>query len=155
MEEPTEAFTSRYTRCTWVFVSPEAGTAGSCGNVSPKSEKDFSSSHPQSIYRWLLHCQTSLQHRGEVWKETHVSTSHCITVTFTEKPQNANPADRIPQTTLQSNNTFMGVAASQLFSHIPAFWGYKIPFSPPSQHVDEQGQEQVSASKDRLVVAQL
>lgn len=59
-EEPTEVFTSSYTPCTWFFISSAAGTAGSCGKVYPKSEKDFSSSYPQSICRWLLHCQSSL-----------------------------------------------------------------------------------------------
>lgn len=151
MEQPTEVFTSSYTQCTWFFVSSVAGTAGNCGNVCPKSEKDFSSSYPQSIYRCLLHCQSSLQHRGKAWRSTQekkkVLTHNTVSLSpFTVKPQNAKPADRIPQTALQSDSGLLSFAAYQNYFHtIPAFFWCKIrcPFPSPSKRMDEW---QVSAS---------
>lgn len=55
---------------------------------------------------------------------------------FIVKPQNAKPADRIPQTTLQSNSGLLSFAAYQNYFHtIPAFFRYKLPcpFSLPLQ----------------------
>lgn len=135
--EPTEVFVFSYWQHICFFGSAVAGTAGSCGNARPKSEKDFSSSsYPQSTCRWLLHRQPRIRHRGKAWKSTQkkVLTHNAAPLPpFIAQPQNAKPADRIPQTALHSDSRLLSLAAYRNNSHTPpAFPWYKTLLLTPT-----------------------
>lgn len=73
---------------------------------------------------------------------------------FIVMPQNAKPADRIPQTALQSGSRLLSFAAYQNDFHtIPAFFWYEIwcPFLSPSKRTAEWH----PGCKESPVVAQL
>lgn len=145
VEEPTEVFTSSYTQCTWFFILSVAGPAGNCGNAQNLKRIYSLLTHRVStggFYTVNLVCNIMAKHGRALMRRKKKALTHSIVSlsAFIVKPQNAKPADRIPQTTLQSNSGLQSFAAYRNYFHtIPAFFQYKIqcPFLSPSRRTDE------------------
>lgn len=94
------------------------------------------------FYTVNLVCNIMAKHGKALMRRKKKALTHSIVSLspFIVKPQNAKPADRIPQTTLQSNSGLQSFAAYRNYFHtIPAFFQYKIqcPFLSPSRRTDE------------------